>query len=58
MLLAVQMERMLIILAAGLGGWIGWAVGDLISLFVAVLLGAVGTGAGVWAARHLTQELS
>ena len=50
------MERMLVILAAGLGGWIGWAVGDLISLFVAVLLGAVGTGAGVWAARRLTQE--
>ena len=51
------MERMLVFLAAGLGGWIGWAVGDLVSPYVAVLLGAVGTGGGIWAARRLTEEL-
>ena len=50
------MDKLLAFLAAGLGGWVGWALGEPMSIFMAVLLGAVGTGAGVWAAQRLTQE--
>jgi hypothetical protein len=48
---------MLAFFAAGIGGWAGWALGDPVSPFVAVLLSAVGTGLGLWGARRLTEEL-
>ena len=39
------------------GGWLGWAVGATISLFTAFIVGMVGTGAGLYAARRLTHRL-
>jgi hypothetical protein len=38
-----------------IGGWVGWAVGAGVSLFVAFLLSIVGTGLGLWAARRFVQ---
>jgi len=34
------------------GGWIGWAIGDALSLFVGVLLSIVGTGVGLYLSRR------
>ena len=50
------MSRMLAFFAAAIGGWIGWAVGNPVSVFVAVLLSAVGTGVGLWGVRRLTED--
>jgi hypothetical protein len=38
------------------GGWIGWALGALVSIFTAFMLGVVGTGLGLWVARRAAKR--
>ena len=44
------MGRMVDFLGMTVGGWVGWAVGDRLSLFTAILLSIVGTGVGLYVA--------
>ena len=34
------------------GSWVGWAVGDRVSLFLGIVLSIVGTGVGLYLARR------
>jgi uncharacterized membrane protein len=34
------------------GGWLGWWLGDYVGITTAVMLSAIGTGAGLYAARR------
>lgn len=42
------MRRMFGLIGATAGGWLGWALGAPLSLFVAFLFGMVGTGLGLY----------
>ncbi|MDP2480097.1 MAG: hypothetical protein Q8W49_06320 [Candidatus Palauibacterales bacterium] len=46
------MGRMVDFLGMTVGGWVGWAVGGRLSLFTAILLSIVGTGAGLHVGRR------
>ena len=50
-------KRLLDLLAMSAGGWVGWIVGAWVSIFTAFVLGMVGTGVGLYAARRLTKHL-
>lgn len=50
------MERLLGFLGLTLGGWIGWAAGEPVSLFLAFLLSIVGTGAGLYLGRRVARD--
>lgn len=39
------------------GGWLGWALGDPVSLFTAYILSVVGAGVGLYAARRFMGDL-
>ena len=51
------MERLLAGLGATLGGSLGWWAGTKGGLFVAFLLGMVGTGAGLYLGRMIAERL-
>jgi hypothetical protein len=40
-----------------LGGWIGWELGMLISVFSAFVVGMIGTGFGLYAAQRVSKRL-
>lgn len=46
------MERLLDFIGMLIGGWLGWALGARLSFFTAFMLGIVGTGLGLYAARR------
>ena len=48
----MNMERLIDVLGMLIGGWLGWALGARISVFTAFMLGIVGTGMGLYAARR------
>jgi hypothetical protein len=50
------MNRMLNFLGMTVGGWIGWYVGALVSIFTAFMISMVGTGLGLYAAQRLTKR--
>jgi hypothetical protein len=50
------MNTLIVLIGASFGGWIGWAIGGLVSFWVAFLLSAVGTGVGVYFARRFIRE--
>jgi hypothetical protein len=39
------------------GGWIGWYLGALVSIFTAFVVSMVGTGLGLYAAQRVTKRL-
>ena len=39
-----------------LGGWIGWSLGERMGIFAAFMLSLVGTAAGLYWTRKLTQH--
>lgn len=39
------------------GGWLGWWLGGLVSVFTAFIVSMVGTGVGLYASRRLTSGL-
>ncbi|MEE8325687.1 MAG: hypothetical protein V3W10_07530 [candidate division NC10 bacterium] len=50
------MQKLLAIVAAILGGWIGWWLGAHRGLMTAFVLSMVGTGAGMYAWRRITEH--
>jgi hypothetical protein len=49
-------ERLLVILGTGAGGWAGWAVGARFGPMAAFLLSVVGTGVGLYVGRRIARE--
>ena len=47
------MSKLLWLLGATIGGALGWWLGALGGVMTAVFLSAIGTGAGIYAARRL-----
>ena len=50
------MSKLLWLLGATIGGAIGWWLGALVGTMTAVILSAVGTGAGIYLARRVEAE--
>jgi hypothetical protein len=50
------MVKLLWLVGATAGGAIGWWLGALVGTMTAVLLSALGTGVGIYAARRLAAE--
>lgn len=51
------MQKLVGFIGMTAGGWIGWIVGDLVSFFAAFVLGMIGTGVGLYAARKFSARL-
>lgn len=51
------MRRLLDLLAMSVGGWLGWTLGALVSVFAGFIVSVVGMGVGLYAARRLTTRL-
>jgi hypothetical protein len=51
------MRGLLGFIGVSLGGAIGWWLGEQIGLFTAVVLSAIGSGAGLYYARRLLDSL-
>jgi len=49
------MRRLLIIVGATAGGYVGWALGDMIGMTTAVLLSLVGSGVGWYMGDRMAQ---
>lgn len=50
------MKRILDLFGMTAGGWLGWAIGAPVSIFVAFLVSMVGAGLGLYAARRLSMR--
>lgn len=42
------MRRVLAMVGMTLGGWIGWEIGSVVSLFTAFIVGMLGTAVGLY----------
>ncbi len=51
------MKGILRLALASIGGWIGWAIGHPMSLFMAIILSFVGSGVGVYYSIKITKAL-
>ena len=51
------MKRLLDMIGLTIGGYLGWMVGAWISFFTAFVVGMIGTGLGLYAARRLGRRL-
>ena len=54
--LTIGMKALVTILLSIIGGWLGWWLGDQIGLFTALVIGMIGTGAGIYAGRELARQ--
>jgi hypothetical protein len=52
------MRRLYGLIGATVGGWLGWAAGAWISIFVAFILSVVGTGVGLYLGYRLAARYS
>ncbi|HEX6749176.1 MAG TPA: hypothetical protein VF092_17905 [Longimicrobium sp.] len=50
------MEKLFWFIGASLGGWLGWVLGERMGIMAAVLLSAVGTGVGIYAAHRIIRD--
>ncbi|HEX6913572.1 MAG TPA: hypothetical protein VF142_24410 [Longimicrobium sp.] len=50
------MGKLLALLGMTIGGWMGWAVGARFGLFAAFILGVVGTAAGLYLGRRVSND--
>lgn len=50
------MTKLLGFLGLTIGSWIGWSIGAHFSTIAAVLLGVVGTGAGLYLGRRVARD--
>ena len=41
-----RMKKLLAILGMSIGGWLGWQIGGLVSLFTAFIVSVIGAGVG------------
>jgi hypothetical protein len=51
------MSRILNLMGMTLGGWLGWELGILVSIFTAFIIGMVGTGFGLYVSQRLSKRL-
>jgi hypothetical protein len=51
------MQKLLTFIGITIGGYVGWFVGERVGIFTAFVLSIVGTGAGIYAARRVSQQL-
>ncbi len=51
------MKRILDLVGMGLGGWLGWEAGSLVSIFTGFIVGVVGSGVGMYVARRFSRGL-
>ncbi|HUF12151.1 MAG TPA: hypothetical protein VMN78_03550 [Longimicrobiales bacterium] len=52
------MRKVFGLIGAIAGGWLGWALGAPVSLFVAFLISIVGTGAGLYVGYRIAARYS
>lgn len=50
------MKRLAAFLGMSIGGWIGWMIGALVSIFTAFILSVVGTGVGLYVAKRFASQ--
>jgi len=50
------MEKLFWGIGATAGGWIGWALGERVGIMTAVILSAIGTGVGIYAAHRVIRD--
>ena len=50
------MKRLVDLMGMTIGGYAGWMVGALISIFTAFVVSMVGTGVGLYAARRFSKN--
>ena len=51
------MERLLNLMGMFIGGWLGWELGEVVSVFTAFVVSMIGTGVGLYAALRVSREL-
>ena len=51
------MKWILDLIGMSAGGWLGWTVGAWVSLYLAFILGVVGTGVGLYATHRVSKSL-
>ena len=51
------MKRLFNLIGMTIGGWIGWKIGAMLSLFTAFIVSMVGTGIGLYAAQKAVRRL-
>lgn len=52
-----SVKRLLNLIGMTLGGWLGWQLGILVSVFTAYMIGMVGTGLGLYASQRISRSL-
>lgn len=52
------MKKIMNLLGMTVGGWIGWAIGAPVSIFLAFIVSIVGTGVGLYFAQKVTRSLT
>ena len=50
------MNKLLALIGMTVGGWAGWALGALVSIFTAFIVSMVGTGLGLYAANRFSKR--
>lgn len=50
------MTRLLVLIAASIGGAVGWWLGDRIGVMSAFVLSTIGTGVGVYAGSRIARQ--
>jgi hypothetical protein len=51
------MNRFLNFVGMTIGGWIGWWLGALVSIFTAFILSMIGTGVGLYYTQRAVKQL-
>ena len=51
------MSRLPSLFGMTIGGWLGWQLGILISIFTAFVIGMVGTGLGLYVSQRVSKRL-
>ncbi|MFQ5549636.1 MAG: hypothetical protein ACE5FJ_00185 [Gemmatimonadales bacterium] len=51
------MKRIFDFIGMSAGGWLGWTAGAWISFFAGFIVSVIGMGAGLYAARRLSERL-
>jgi len=52
------MKKILDLIGMSAGGWLGWALGATMGLFMGFVVSMIGTGAGLYAMRRLTKGIT
>ena len=52
----MNMKKLQIILGMFVGGWLGWQIGALVSLFTAFIVSVIGAGVGLYLVNRFGQR--